>query len=134
MPQVLLQPLQGGGAQLKHPGQLHGQLLFPLRCGRVEQGSSRAAPLTPLSDWCAAGTSLWVRGCSSSGRRRSEGSLSRSDSLLRLFDAEKPWSKLVRGAYLVRPNPGDLTWTDPVISPRGKGAVGDDCSPCCKLP
>ena len=38
VPQVLLQPLQSGGAQLEHPGQLHGQLRLPLLCGCVEQG------------------------------------------------------------------------------------------------
>ena len=38
MSQVLLQPLQGCGAQLEHPGQLHRQLQLPLRCGCVEQG------------------------------------------------------------------------------------------------
>src|SRR5215212_2636195 len=47
VPQVLLQPLQGGGAQLKHPGQLHGQLRLPLRCGCVEQGRFANRPCYP---------------------------------------------------------------------------------------
>jgi hypothetical protein len=50
VPQVLLQPLQSGGAQLEHPGQLHGKLRLPLCCGRLEQSGSRTAPVSPLSD------------------------------------------------------------------------------------
>jgi hypothetical protein len=44
VPQVLLQPLQGCGTQLQYPGQLHGQLRLPLRCGCVEQGRFDGRP------------------------------------------------------------------------------------------
>ena len=47
MPQLLLQPLQGCGAQLKHPGQLNRQLRLPLRCGCIEQGRFANRPCYP---------------------------------------------------------------------------------------
>ena len=66
---------------------------------------------------------------------KKEGLTEREAKHVRLFDAEKPWSTLVRGACLVRPQ-------TPVISPRRtwkhplweSGGGGCSCSSCCMVP